>query len=157
MRKADALCAAGLFVLAVVVIREGLRLRIGWGSDGPEPGFFVFYLGVALALASVVIMGQAVLRVDSALHRKPFVQPGQWVPVAKVAVPAALMVLLTHFVGLYVAGALYLGAYMRALGRHSWLLTLLLSVAIPTVTFLIFEVWFLVPLPKGPLEAYLGY
>jgi hypothetical protein len=25
------------------------------------------------------------------------------------------------------------------------------------VTFLIFEVWFLVPLPKGPLEARLGY
>ena len=25
------------------------------------------------------------------------------------------------------------------------------------VTFVIFERWFLVPLPKGPLEAWLGY
>jgi hypothetical protein len=32
-----------------------------------------------------------------------------------------------------------------------------LSVAVPVITFLIFEVWFLVPLPKGPLEAALGY
>jgi hypothetical protein len=25
------------------------------------------------------------------------------------------------------------------------------------VTFLIFEKWFLVPLPKGPIEDYLGF
>jgi hypothetical protein len=25
------------------------------------------------------------------------------------------------------------------------------------VTFLVFEKWFLVPMPKGPLEAWLGY
>jgi hypothetical protein len=157
MRKADVLCAAGLLVLAVVVVLEGLRLGIGWGTDGPEPGFFVFYLAVALAFAAVMVLGQAVFPGDSAFYRKPFVRPGQWVPVVKVAAPAALMVVLTHFVGLYVAGAVYLGAYMRAIGRHSWLLTLLLSVVIPTLTFLVFEVWFLVPLPKGPLEAYLGY
>jgi hypothetical protein len=85
------------------------------------------------------------------------VERGQLTPVAKVLLPAAAMVLLTHFLGLYVAGALYLGAYMRWIGRHSWSLTVALSVAIPIVTFLIFEVWFLVPMPKGPLEAFLGY
>jgi hypothetical protein len=77
--------------------------------------------------------------------------------VATVAVPAALMVALTSVIGLYVAGGLYLGVYMRWVGRHSWLLTVLLAVAVPLGTFLVFEVWFLVPLPKGPLEAFLGY
>ena len=156
MRKADVVCAALLLVGGIVVLVEGLRLGIGWGTDGPQSGFFVFYLGVALGLSSAVVVGQAVLT-DAPLYRKVFVEPGQLVPVAKVLIPATLMVVLTHFLGLYVAGGLYLAIYMRWIGRHSWFLTIVLAIAIPAVTFLIFEVWFLVPMPKGPLEAFLGY
>jgi hypothetical protein len=157
MRRADVVCAGMLLALGIVVVLEGLRLGVGWSSDGPQSGFFVFYLGVALALACGVIVLQAGLRPDSRLYRKPFVERGQLRSVAKVAVPAALMVLLTHFVGLYVAGALYTAAYMRWIGGHSWRQTALISLAIPLVAFFVFEVWFLVPMPKGPLEAYLGY
>jgi hypothetical protein len=157
MRRADLICALLFLAGAAVVAGEGWRLGIGWSSDGPRPGFFVFYLGLALGLAAAAVVAQAALLPDTALYRKPFVERGQLTPVAKVLLPAAAMVLLTHFLGLYVAGALYLGAYMRWIGRHSWSLTVALSVAIPIVTFLIFEVWFLVPMPKGPLEAFLGY
>jgi hypothetical protein len=67
------------------------------------------------------------------------------------------MVLLTEFVGLYVAAALYLGIYMRWVGRHSWITVIVLAVSVPVLTFMIFELWFLVPMPKGPLEDWLGY
>jgi putative tricarboxylic transport membrane protein len=66
-------------------------------------------------------------------------------------------VLLTGFIGLYVAAGLYLGVYMRWIGRYSWAAILVLSVAFPVVTFFVFETWFLVPMPKGPLEVWLGY
>jgi hypothetical protein len=157
MRRADLICAALLLALAAVVIWEGRRLGVGWSTDGPQPGFFVFYLGVSLGLGSAVVLGQALLVGDAPLYRRRFLGAGQAAPVAKVLVPAALMVLLTHFLGLYVAGGLYLATYMRWIGRHSWVLTVFLSVAIPVATFLVFEVWFLVPMPKGPLETYLGY
>ncbi len=62
-----------------------------------------------------------------------------------------------HFIGLYLAAALYLAFYMRWVGRHPWSLVLSLAIGIPLVTFLVFEKWFLVPMPKGPLEAWLGY
>jgi putative tricarboxylic transport membrane protein len=88
---------------------------------------------------------------------EPFASRQQLGRVLTVAWPAAAMVLLTHFVGLYVAAALYLAFYMRSVGRHSWTTTLALALSIPVVTFLVFEKWFLVPLPKGPLEAWLGY
>jgi uncharacterized membrane protein len=74
-----------------------------------------------------------------------------------VIAPAAAMVLVTQFFGLYVASALYLGFYVRSVGRHSWTTAVGLALAVPEVTFVIFERWFLVPLPKGPLEAWLGY
>ena len=70
---------------------------------------------------------------------------------------AVAMVALTHVVGLYVSGALYMGAYMRWIGRHRWITTVLVAVGVPVAAFLIFEVWFLVPLPKGPLDTRLGY
>jgi hypothetical protein len=31
------------------------------------------------------------------------------------------------------------------------------AIGVPLMLFMMFEVWFLVPLPKGPLEAALGY
>jgi len=71
--------------------------------------------------------------------------------------PAVAMVALTVVIGLYVAAALYLAFYMRWVGRHRWLTVVLISVGIPVVTFLVFEQWFLVPMPKGPVEAWLGY
>ena len=157
MRRADALCAIVLLAMAGTVGAEGVRLGLGWGSDGPQPGFFVFYLGLGLGLASAAVVGQALLLADPPLYRKRFVEPGQIGSVLRVLVPAAAMVLVTHWLGLYVAGVFYIGVYMRWIGRHSWPAIVGVALAIPVVTFLIFEVWFLVPMPKGPLEAYLGY
>ena len=154
MRTADIVCGLVLGVVALVVLGEGLRLGIGWSTDGPEPGFFVFYLGVCLLAAAALIVASAFWRRS---ETRPFVGPGQLRSVATVFLPAVAMVILTHFAGLYVSGALYLAAYMRWIGRHSWALILLVAIGVPVVTFLVFEVWFLVPLPKGPLETRLGY
>jgi hypothetical protein len=154
VRTADIVCGVLLVVVGVVVVVEGLRLGIGWSTDGPQPGFFVFYLGVALLIASAAIV---LLTLRRGAVQRPFVASGQFRPVVQVFLPATFMVVLTGFVGLYVSGAVYLAAYMRWIGRHSWALILVVSIGIPVLTFLIFEVWFLVPLPKGPLETRLGY
>jgi hypothetical protein len=154
VRTADIVCGLILGVVALVVIGEGLRLGIGWGTDGPEPGFFVFYLGVALCVSAMLIVVFAIRRTA---EPRPFVGRQQLRSVATVLLPAVLMVVFTHFVGLYVSGALYLASYMRWIGRHSWALIALVAIGVPIATFLVFEVWFLVPLPKGPLETRLGY
>jgi hypothetical protein len=141
----------------LVVVREGLRLGIRWGTEGPRSGFFPFWLGVALTVSSVIILLRTAVRRGPAAAPR-FVEPGKLAPVLTVLLPAAGMVAATHVLGLYVAGAIYLGAYMRWIGRHSWPAVLATAVAIPAATFLVFEQWFLVPLPKGPLEALLlGY
>lgn len=155
MRTADLVCALILVGVAVVVVAEGLRLGIGWSTDGPQPGFFVFYLGVALLLSSLIVAVQARRRAPGS--GGDFVTGTKLRSVATVLLPAIAAVVLTHGVGLYVSGGIYLASYMRAVGRHPWPLIVVLAVGIPAATFLIFEVWFLVPLPKGPLEAALGY
>jgi putative tricarboxylic transport membrane protein len=42
-------------------------------------------------------------------------------------------------------------------GGYSPYKALPLAVLLPIILFVIFEIWFLVPLPKGPVEAWFGY
>ena len=153
MRTADFVTASILMALGGVVLVDALRLGIGWGTDGPRSGFFPFWLALIMITTCAVILLQTFWRGS----RETFVTREQLGPVLKVIWPATAMVLLTHFIGLYVAAALYIGFYMRWVGRHAWTSVLAVAVAIPLVTFLIFELWFLVPMPKGPLESWLGY
>ena len=153
MRAADLITAAVLMLLGGVVVYDAAQLGIGWGLEGPRSGFFPFWLAVILLAMSAAIAVQSLRRPGG----RPFVTRAAAGPVLAVLAPAAGMVLATQFVGLYVASALYMALYMRWVGRHAWPLTLGLAVAIPVVSFLIFERWFLVPMPKGPLEAWLGY
>jgi len=153
MRAADVLTAVVLMLLGGVVIADSVRLGIGWGTDGPKSGFFPFWLALLMLAACALILIQSVRRELSA----SFVIRERLSPVLKVLWPAAAAVALMQFVGLYVAAALYMAFYMRWVGRHAWLVVIALAVLVPVATFLVFETWFLVPMPKGPLEAWLGY
>ena len=94
---------------------------------------------------------------------KAFASARQLRSVLKVVLPVAGFVVVTDppgplsGLGLYVASAFYLGFYMRWVGRHDWRAVVALSIAIPVITFFVFEKWFLVPMPKGPVEAWFGY
>jgi len=153
MRGADILTASVLFVLGGVVFFDALRLGVGWGTDGPKSGFFPFWLAMIMMASCLGIMAQAARRARAG----QFVSREQLGPVLEVLWPATLFVLVTQFIGIYVASALYLGFYMRWVGHNSWRAVIALSICLPVVTFLVFEQWFLVPLPKGPLETWLGY
>lgn len=153
MRAADLLTSAFLVLLGGVVLYDSVQLGFGWGTDGPKSGFFPFWLAVVMILACAAVFAQAVRRGPG----RPFVTREQLDPVLKVLWPAAAMVLLTGWIGLYVASAIYLAFYMRWVGRHSWAAVVVVSILAPVVTFAVFELWFLVPMPKGPLEAWLGY
>jgi hypothetical protein len=159
MRAADIVTAALLMLLGGIVIYDALRLGIGWGIEGPKSGFFTFWLAALMVALSAAILLQSLMSGT----KRSFVSKERLVPVLKVLLPIAGFVILTDppgplpGLGLYVAGGLYLGFYMRWVGRHDWILTAALSLAVPLIAFFIFEKWFLVPMPKGPLEAWLGY
>ena len=58
--------------------------------------------------------------------------------------------------GCYVPMAVYLAFMMRVHGRYGWMRTVVTSIAIMIAFYLVFELWFLVPLAKGPLEEAFG-
>ena len=140
-------------LLGAVVLFDAVRLGFGWGPDGPRSGFFPFWLALIMVVTCAVILAQAAL----AGRGQSFVNREQLGPVLKVLWPATAAVALMHFIGLYVAAALYMGFYMRWVGRHSWVMVVAMALGLSIGSFLIFEKWFLVPMPKGPLEQWLGY
>ena len=146
-------------LLGGVVLYDAVRLGIRWGLEGPGSGFVPFWLALLLVAISAALVVQAARRHGT----PPFATRERMVPVLKVVLPVLGFILLTDppgssdGLGLYTAAAIYLAFYMRWVGRHGWREVVALSVVVPFVTFLIFERWFLVPMPKGPIEAWFGY
>lgn len=142
------------FALGALVIYDSKRLGTGWADDGPQAGYFPFYLGLIICICSVYTFYKGLtIRPE---RDKVFVTGEQFKLVLAVLVPTAVYVGLIVPLGIYVASTLFIGFFMRWQGKYSWLSLCLVSLGVMGTFFFVFEVWFKVPLPKGPLEAALG-
>jgi hypothetical protein len=145
--------AVATAIFALIVIFGSIAAGIGWGVEGPRAGFFPFYVGVAILIASVVNFIQA--RTEPTEDR--FADWNQLRQVLAVVAPTAVYVAAMPWIGIYVSSALLIAFFMKRLGNYSLHLIGSIALGVPLLTFLVFERWFLVPLPKGPLEAWLGF
>ena len=153
-QKSAEMVVAGLFLaLGALVIYDSVRLGSTWGADGPKAGYFPFYVGLIMCASSAFNLLRAAL--SRADKDKVFVEVGQLKLVLSVLVPAAIYVLVIAWTGIYVASAAFIALFMRWLGKYSWWKVAAVSLGTAVVFFLIFEFWFKVPLPKGPLESFL--
>jgi uncharacterized membrane protein (DUF485 family) len=141
-------------ILALIGIYGSIKVGIGWGAEGPRAGFFPFYVSLAVLISCAVNLTKTLLSPDDG---SLFAEWGQIRQVLAVVVPTAIYVAAIPFLGIYVASALLIIAFMKWLGNYNWLNSIVVGVVVPILTFLMFEIWFLVPLPKGPLENLLGY
>ncbi|CAN7409538.1 MULTISPECIES: tripartite tricarboxylate transporter TctB family protein [unclassified Variovorax] len=153
----EAVVAAVLMIIGLGVIFESRRLGAGWTTDGPGAGYFPFYIGLIITISGAGILYQALLGKNR--KTEVFVDSEQLKRVMSVLVPATVYVLAVSFLGLYIASALYIALFMIVLGKYSWVKSVLIALAVNTLFFFMFEVWFKVPLFKGALDPlrFLGY
>ena len=141
-----------LFLFGSTVVYDSHRLGSSWGSDGPQSGYFPFYIGTLICLSSLATLAQALyaqwrgrqeeFSAAAAAQRKPFVT---WVPfkrVLAVLIPSIVFVVFVQFIGIYVASAVYIALFMVWLGKYSWLKSVTVGVAVSISIFLLFEIWF---------------
>jgi putative tricarboxylic transport membrane protein len=155
-RAMDIVVALLMLGAAAVVMTDSLRLGMGWQeNEGPRAGYFPFYIGVILGVASFVNLLRAVF--DAKGSQKTFTTKPAIRQVLAVLIPLAIYVAAVGFIGIYVASAIYMALFMWYFGKYPIWRGALIGCAVSFVFFLMFEIWFLVPLPKGPLEIWLGY
>ena len=150
--------ALTLFAIGAIVVFDSYRLGSKWGSDGPQSGYFPFYIGLLVCISSLVNGFQAAFS-KAASARKPFVTWDKFKLVLMVLVPALIYVLAVQFIGIYIASAVYIALFMKLLGNYAWWKSIAVAVLVNVSFFFMFEVWFKVPLYKGTLDPlhFLGY
>jgi hypothetical protein len=157
-----------LLAASALVVFDSYRLGAKWGDDGPQSGYFPFYIGILLGLSSLGTLAHVAFaewrraqqyRGAVAQRASQFVAWGALKLVLSVLVPAFVYVLGVQLIGIYVASALYITLFMRWLGHYRWLKSALIGVLVSASIFVLFEIWFKVPLFKGAFDAlaWLGY
>ena len=141
-------------MLGAIVVYDSVRLGARWAEDGPQAGYFPFYIGLILCISAAINFGLALANRREA--GRIFVEWDKLRLVLAVLVPSAIYVATISWIGIYVSSALFIAFFMRWLGKYAWWKVAVVSVGVMAVFFLIFESWFKVPLPKGPLENLLG-
>ncbi len=155
VRAMDIITSILFLVAAMVVMVGSLKLGASWGSDGPEAGYFPFYISLIMLLSSTVTLYQAAV-VKKNQKKVSFVDKESFKQVMAVLLPAIVFVLGVQLIGIYVSSVIYIAIFMVWLGKYPIWKAIAVSVGVSVALYLMFEFWFQVPLPHGswinPLE-----
>jgi putative tricarboxylic transport membrane protein len=142
-----------IIMLGTVAAWDSARIGAGWGSDGPQSGYVPFWIGMILIAASLVNLFQVARGREAGAQFASFAQLRL---VATILAPATVYVVAIPFLGIYASSAILVAFFMVRLGEFRWWVAIASGLAVAVVTFVTFEIWFLVSMPKGPIEELLG-
>jgi hypothetical protein len=147
--------AVALMVIAfgAIVIFGSASVGFGWGAEGPRAGFFPFYIGVAIVISGAVNLWSAV-RPDA--PGGIFAEWSQLRQVMLVVIPATIYAVAVGYAGIYLSSAVFIAWFMRWIGKYNWTKVAGVAIGMPLIVYFVFEKWFLVALPKGPIEQWLN-
>lgn len=151
-RKVEMGVAIACIVFGVIAVLGSIQVGVGWGAEGPQSGFFPFYLGI-------IIVGASLMNLKDAWGTDRVALYATWHQlrqVLAVVIPTTVYVVVLPYTGIYIASMVLISGFMMWLGKYHWPKALAVGIGVPVAIYFMFEKWFLVPLPKGPIEYALG-
>ncbi|MBL95230.1 MAG: hypothetical protein CFH06_01067 [Alphaproteobacteria bacterium MarineAlpha3_Bin5] len=154
MKRAEIITAILMAALSIYFMWKSAELEVGWiPEEGPGGGAWPFWLAAIMLLCCIWIAINWFRRSSPpSKSDKPFMDSYAVRMFLLVGGSVTAMIGLVHFIGMYGAIPVFLIFYIRYLGQHSWLTTLLISLGSPIVIFFFFDIALRVVLPKGYLE-----
>ena len=154
--RAMEIITAILFILVGLVVMTGsIKLGASWGSDGPEAGYFPFYVSLIIIVSSAITLYQAAI-VNKKKKTESFVDKESFSQVMAVLLPALVFVVGVQLIGIYVSSLVYIAVFMVWLGKYPIWKAIAVALGVSAALYFMFEYWFQVPLPHGswinPLE-----
>jgi putative tricarboxylic transport membrane protein len=151
MVSADRVAGSLFFLLGLAAAIGGVRLDLGTPSE-PQPGFYPFLAGILLMGLSVLLIVQDIRgRSDGA---EPFLQLKA--PLLALAGLVAFVALVRPL-GYVPATAMLTVALLHVLEVRRLWVYLLAAIVVPIGTYLLFDRLLSIPLPSGPVDAWLAF
>jgi putative tricarboxylic transport membrane protein len=154
-RSVDITVYLMLIAVAVLLGYDNWKTGAAWEADGPQAGYFPFYLSVLLAGASLYGLADKVFVASG--DGGTFVNREQLTRVMQVFVPTLLFCILMQWLGLYVASFFLVAGFMWIVGRIALWKSALTAFLFSAIMFVTFDIAFDVIMPKGPVEAAFGF
>lgn len=152
----EVVASIAIMLIGIMVVIDSQRMGgATWTSDGPGSGYFPFFVGLIITVASAAVLVQTLIKNRADLGS--FISTEKLRSVSSVLLPTILYVAVIKLLGIYVSSTIFIAGFMWWFGKYGWLKIIPVSVSINILFFLTFEKWFLIPLPKGPLEKLFGY
>ena len=154
VRTAELVIAILLALCSVALMMKSAELRIGWVPDrGPGSGAWPFWLSAGMLLVCLVTIFRWFRRATPESNNlQPYMTRETALLVGISAGSIVFLLVVTHLIGIYAALFLFLMFYLRFVGRHSWLVTIVMMVVVPVFIFCLFEWALKIPLPKSISE-----
>lgn len=156
MRWMELLVAACFILAGLLVVTDSIRVGNAWGSDGPEPGYFPFYIGCLMLGGACWVVLQTLLHWKLDGGQEVFAERHEFNLMLLMLIPTAAFVAAIFVLGIYLASLIFIAAFMVWQGKYSYLKSITVAASISAALFVLFEIWFLLPLPKGFIEPWLG-
>jgi hypothetical protein len=154
-RSVDLVVSLLILALAILLAWDSDRTGNEWAPDGPEAGYFPFYLSLMMGASALYGIGRILF---ARVHEgEVFVTREQLYRVMQVFVPAFLFCFATQYLGIYVASFILTAGFMIWIGKIAAWKSVVTALIFSFAMFYIFEIAFNVIMPKGPLEALFGY
>lgn len=139
--NADGKIAIVTTLLGIYWVIEGFRLEV-WDRISPGPGFFPVLVGMLTILFSILLFKESRMKKNSNMKKEEL----KWL--IKVPLMAFVIVFAMNYVGTIVALFVFFLLWFKLIEKFNWKKTLILSICIMLVIYLIFVRWLQVPFPK---------
>ncbi len=151
MRLAEIVTAGVLALLSIYMMVKSTELNVGYiRGQGPGGGAWPFWLSAIMLLSTIMIAINWARRTSPpSQSEEPFLDAHGKKTLLQVAGGLFGFIALTNIISMYGAMCLFLIYYLKFLGRHTWLLTLILAISLPIGFFFFFEGLMRITMPKG--------
>jgi putative tricarboxylic transport membrane protein len=127
--------------------------RVGLGTlHKPGTGFLFFWTSIFLGIMSLITLIRAWRTKKAGEPEIPIFGKLNITKIVLVLISVFLYALLMETLGFILVTLLFFMFLLRMVEKKTWFLTILVSITVSTIAYLIFEIWLKCQLPKGLLE-----
>jgi hypothetical protein len=146
----DQVSSGVFFLLGAAICLWSIQYKLGSLSE-PESGLMPFLIGAGISLFSIFGFVQATLRKRRGEGWNFLFQGLLWPKVLTVLASLLGYVVFIKFLGFFITAALFIGFLLKIASPYRWPTVIVGAFFTALCSYLIFEVWLMAQLPKGPL------